>query len=116
MPTHLDRIDDLHALPATEVKARGWRGVMRTLRDQGIVVVTNHSEPEAVIIPAKEYMSLVETLRQAESRTRSDLEALRRRFDERLAALRAPNTSTRLRAAMRGRARLHGKVKAGAGY
>jgi prevent-host-death family protein len=116
MATKTSRVDALHKVPASAVKTGGWRGVMRTLREQGAVVVTNHDEPEAVIIPAKEYAALVETVTRAESRTASELEALRLRFDERLAALRAPGAGARLRSIMRGRARLRGKVKAGAGY
>jgi hypothetical protein len=41
---------------------------------------------------------------------------LRRKFDERLAALNAPGAGDRLRAAGRRPARLHGKVKAGASF
>ena len=110
------RIEKLSRLQASDVKKRGWRGVMRTLRGQGVVLVTNHDEPEAVILPVNEYAGLVEVARQAESRMASELETLRRRFDDRLAALRAPDAGARLRSIMRGPARLRGKVKAGAGY
>ena len=116
MATHLDRVEVLHKVPATDVKTRGWKGVMRTLNERGVVVVTNHNEPEAVIIPAKEYAALVDAIKNAESRTRSELDVLRSRFDERLAALRAPDAGARLRSAMRGRARLGGKVKAGGSF
>lgn len=110
------RIEKLPRLPASDVKKRGWRGVIRTLREQGVVLVTNHDEPEAVILPVNEYAGLVEVAQQAESRMASELEALRRRFDNRLAALRAPDAGARLRSLMRGPARLRGKVKAGTGY
>jgi PHD/YefM family antitoxin component YafN of YafNO toxin-antitoxin module len=112
----MEPIDDLYRVPASDVKTRGWRGVMRTLIAQGVVLVTNHDEPEAVIIPAQDYTALVETAKQAESRTAADLEALRRRFDQRLAALAAPDAGARLRSAVRGPVRLRGKVKAGAGF
>lgn len=110
------RIEKLPRLPASDVKKRGWRGVIRTLREQGIVLVTNHDEPEAVILPVNEYVGLVQVAQQAESRMTSELETLRRRFDDRLAALRAPDAGARLRSVMRGPARLRGKVKVGAGY
>ena len=109
-------IKALPHVPASDVKKRGWRGVMRTMREQGGVLVTNHDEPEAVIVPVKEYASLLEAARHADSRMASELDALRRRFDERLAALRAPDASTRLRSAMRGPVKLRSKVKAGARY
>ena len=110
------QVEKLAQVPASDVKKRGWRGVMRTLREQGVVVITNHDEPEAVIIPVGEYARFLDAARQAESRTMSELHALRLRFDERLAALRAPDAGTRLRTVMRRPARLRGKVKAGTGY
>ena len=116
MATNLDSLAGLHGLPASDVKKRGWRGVMRTLAEQGVVVVTNHDEPEAVIIPAKAYAGLVQVVQQAESRAEAELDALRLRFDDRLARLRAPGAGARLRSVMRGRPRLRGKVKAGTGY
>lgn len=116
MPTNRPAIQDLPQLPASDVKKRGWRGVMRTLHAQGVVVVTNHDEPQAVIIPVEQYAGLLEVVKQAESRTASELDALRCRFDERLAALHGPDAGARLRSVMRGPARLRGKVKAGAGY
>jgi PHD/YefM family antitoxin component YafN of YafNO toxin-antitoxin module len=111
-----ERIGDLYRVPASDVKTRGWRGVMRTLVEQGVVLVTNHDQPEAVIIPAKAYAALLEAATQAESRTASELDALRQRFDKRLAALGASDAGARLRSAVRGPARLRGKVKAGAGF
>jgi len=109
-------IETLQQLPATDVKTRGWRGVMRKVHEQGALLVTNHNEPEAVIIPAAEYAHFLEMVDQANSRTASELDALRLRFDDRLAALRAPQAGARLRSVMRGPARLRGKVKAGTGY
>ena len=50
MPTTTARADQLPTVPASDVKKRGWRGVMRTLVKDGAVVVTNHDEPEAVIL------------------------------------------------------------------
>lgn len=109
-------IETLRRVPASDVKIRGWKGVMRTVGDQGSVVVTNHDEPEAVIMRISEYAALIDAAKQAESRTAAGLETLRRQFDERLAGLRAPGAGTRLRAAARGPLRLRGKVKAGSTF
>ena len=79
----------LSRLPASDVKRRGWRGVMRTLGAEGAVLVTNHNQPEAVILAADVRANLPEQSKQADSRIESDLAFLRRRFDERLAALRS---------------------------
>ena len=112
----LNPLDELHPIPASDVKNRGWRGVTRTLAAQGAVVVTNHDEPEAVILPVTQYERLLEMAGQTHARAASELEALRRRFDDRLAALRAPAAGDRLRSVARSRAKLRGKVKAGAGH
>jgi PHD/YefM family antitoxin component YafN of YafNO toxin-antitoxin module len=106
----------LPTLPASDVKRRGWRGVMRTLTIEGAVLVTNHDRPEAVILAADVYSDLIERANQADSRVESDLTTLRRRFDERLATLQKPDAGQRLRSVMRGPARLRGKVKAGGSY
>src|SRR3990170_225964 len=78
----LDLVADLPQMPASDVKRRGWRGVMRTLTSQGPVLVTNHSEPEAVIVSAQEYVRLLTIVRETETKTASGLETLRHRFDE----------------------------------
>lgn len=90
--------------------------MMRTLSREGAVVVTNHNQPEAVILGADEYSNLLERALKADERLEHDLAALRARFDERLAALRKPDASERLRAVMRAPAKLGGKVKAGGTY
>ena len=109
-------VESLRALPASDVKKRGWRGVMRTLTEERAVVVTNHDEPEAVIISVRDYRRLLALADQARLREISELDALRRRFDERLAVLNAPGAGNRLRAAARRPAKLRGKVKAGASF
>jgi prevent-host-death family protein len=119
----MDRNEDLVVdgrplprMPASDIKRRGWPGVMRAIGTQGTLVVTNHGRPEAVIVGTAEYARLRAASQQAEARLEADLSALRRRFDERLAGLRSPNAGQQLRQVMAGRARLDGKVKAGSTY
>jgi PHD/YefM family antitoxin component YafN of YafNO toxin-antitoxin module len=109
-------VKGLSRVPASDVKRRGWRGVMRMLNIEGAVLVTNHDQPEAVILAADAYANLLARAKQAESRVESDLALLRTRFDERLAALRKPDAAERLRSVMQGPAKLRGKVKAGKTY
>ena len=116
LTTKLDALDDLPRTPASDVKKLGWRGVMKTINRTGKVVVTNHSEPEAVIISAVEYGNILRALREAASRDESALDTLRQRFDERLASLQSPGAGSRLRAVMEGPAKLDGKVRAGMGH
>jgi prevent-host-death family protein len=112
----VNRAADLERLPASEVKTRGWRGVVRRLRERGPLVVTNHDEPEAVILSVDHYAELITRADRDSDRVESELETLRRRFDERLAALQKPGAGARLRSAMRRGPRLRGKVKAGTTY
>jgi len=107
---------NLPTVLAADVKKRGWRGLMRRLEQEGPLVVTNHDEPEAVIVPVDEYQRLLALLDQANARDAAALDTLRRKFDKRLEALRAPGAGDRLRALARRPARLHGKVKAGSSF
>ena len=111
LPLRLDALEDLPRTPASDVKKLGWRGVMRSIGRNGKVVVTNHNEPEAVILSADEYGALMHALRNAEAKNESVLDALRDRFDERMASLQEADAGSRLRGVMHGPAKLGGKVK-----
>jgi prevent-host-death family protein len=89
---------------------------MKGVAREGRVVVTNHREPEAVILSIDEYAALVSAVVAADRVQESALDVLRRSFDERLAALRKPDAGDRLRALINEPTRLGGMVKAGAGY
>ena len=115
-PDTFKELDQLPRTQASDVKKLGWRGVMRALRLGGSVVVTNHNEPEAVIVSVEDYEAMMRIMRQTESRNASVLEELRQRFDERLQGLKNADASDRLRTVMRTPAKLRGKVKAGTGY
>jgi prevent-host-death family protein len=109
----LDPVEDLHRTPASDVKKLGWRGVMRTVGREGRVVVTNHNQPEAVILSIEDYDEILRALEDAGDRDEAVLDDLRQRFDQRLASLQAADAGPRLRKAMRGPAKLRGKVRAG---
>ena len=102
--------------PASDLKKLGWRGIMNALRSKGRLLVTNHDEPEAVVIPVAEYDALMQLVEQSEAHTESALAGLRRSFDERLSVLQGRSAANRLQSTIRGRAKLGGKVKAGSGY
>jgi prevent-host-death family protein len=109
----LDPVEDLPRTPASDVKKLGWRGVMRTVGREGRVLVTNHNQPEAVILSVEDYAAILRALHEAGARTEAALDTLRDRFDQRLASLQAADAGGRLRAVMRGPAKLRGKVRAG---
>ena len=115
LPLKIDALEDLPRTPATAVKTLGWRGVMKVLGRTGKVVVTNHNAPEAVILSAEVYADIRLALQQAAERTDPALDALRQRFDQRLAVLSAADAGDRLRGLMQAPARLGGQVKAGSG-
>ncbi len=116
LPLQLDAIDDLPRTPASDVKKLGWRGVMKSVGRIGKVVVTNHNQPEAVILSTAEYDLILQALQAAAARDGDALEHLRQRFDQRLASLQADDAGERLRALMREPARLGGKARAGSGH
>lgn len=102
--------------PASDLKKLGWRGMMNGLRSRGRLLITNHDEPEAVIISVPEYDALMHLVEQSETQAESALAGLRQSFDERLSVLQQRSAAARLRSTIRGRAKLGGKVKAGGGY
>jgi len=106
----------LPVAPASSVKKDGWRGMMRALSTEGRLLVTNHNHPEAVILSTAEYTKLVKAAAAAEQLVPNPLVELRRKFDERLAALDAPDAGDRLRDLMQNPAPLNGQVKAGATF
>lgn len=112
----LAHLATLPRAPASDLKKLGWRGMMNTIRSKGKLLITNHEEPEAVIIPAAEYDALMQLAGQSQARTEAVLQDLRQSFDQRLAVLQERSAATRLRAIARGRVRLAGKVKAGASH
>jgi PHD/YefM family antitoxin component YafN of YafNO toxin-antitoxin module len=89
---------------------------MKSVAREGRVLVTNHREPEAVILSIKAYTDLLDAAAAADRAQGSALEVLRRSFDERLAALRSPDAGERLRALINEPTRLGGMVKAGASH
>ena len=116
LPLYLDPLDDLPRTPASDVKKLGWRGVMKSLGSIGKVVVTTHNRPEAVILSAAEYDLILRALQQAAAKDGDALDALRLRFDARLASLQDDDAGDRLRRLMDGPARLRGEVRAGTGH
>ena len=109
-------LEQLPRTPASDVKKLGWRGVMKAVARSGKVLVTNHDTPEAVILSAQEYTAILALLREAAARDEAALEALRRKFDERLVSLQAPDAGEKLDAIFDGPLKLGGKVIAGEGY
>ena len=105
--------DDLDRRPASDLKRAGWRDVMRSVREQGRLLVTNHNRPEAVILSAEAYSELMHQLAHAGNDETLALAQLRARFDGHLASLRQAEAGDRLRALMDEPSSLADEVKAG---
>ncbi|MBZ0087773.1 MAG: type II toxin-antitoxin system Phd/YefM family antitoxin [Thermomonas sp.] len=82
--------------PASDVKKLGWRGVMKLVAKNGKVLVTNHKQPEAVILPVEEYNRILQLLIDAGEKDRAVVEQLRRKYDERLQWLDEPGAGDML--------------------
>lgn len=107
----LNELMQLPHAPASDVKKLGWRGMMRALQRDGALVVTNHNRPEAVILSAETYSALQRSAQQGVVQSEAALDALRQRFDARLAALQTEESAARLRAAFNGPTALDGQVR-----
>lgn len=116
LPLQLENIEDLARTPASDVKKLGWRGVMKSVGRRGKVVVTNHDTPEAVILSTAEYEAILRALEAAGAPETAALEALRKRFDERLSVLDDANAGDRARALLRKPGRLHGRQRTGSSH
>lgn len=107
----------LPATAASSVKKDGWRGIVRTLTaGEGRLLITNHNEPEAVILTVAEYTRMVDELQTALQFAPDPVDELRQRFDRRLAVLKEDTAADRLRDIMRNPSKLGGQVKAGSTY
>jgi prevent-host-death family protein len=115
-PAAFPPLAKLPRTPASDLKKLGWRGMMNSLRSKGKLLVTNHDEPEAVIIPVAEYDHLMRLAQQSEAQAEAALANLKQGFDERLSVLQSQSAATRLQSTIRGGAKLDGNVKAGSGY
>ena len=109
----LKSLESLPRTPASDVKKLGWRGVMKAVTRSGKVLVTNHDEPEAVIIPAAEYSAMLALLRGAAEKEQAGLAELRTQWDEKLAWLQQPDAGERLRDLLRRPVDLGGKTFTG---
>jgi len=107
----LETLDDLPHTSASDLKKLGWRSVAQQVRQAGTVVVTNHRQYDAVILSIEAYTAIQQALARASEQAQPALDALRARFDARMAGLHATDAASRLHALMDAPARLHGEVK-----
>ena len=88
---------------------------MRCVDSTGRLLMTNHDQPEAVILSLQEYRLLTEqaALAQRDSQDKLDSLSLSRAFAGELAVLQQPDAGERLRSAFDAPLGLNGEVVAG---
>jgi PHD/YefM family antitoxin component YafN of YafNO toxin-antitoxin module len=106
----------LQRKPVSDVKREGWRGVTRIVDAEGKVLMTNHDQPEALIMSLREYRRLTDLAQRVERDQQLGLEQRTRAFDAELEVLKQPDAGDRLRQAFGAALALHGEVIAGRGY
>jgi hypothetical protein len=86
---------------------------MRCVDSTGRLLMTNHDQPEAVILSLQEYRLLTEQAARAQRDSQDKLDSLSRAFDGELAVLQQPDAGERLRSAFDAPLGLNGEVVAG---
>ncbi len=86
---------------------------MRCVGSTGRLLMTNHDQPEAVILSLQEYRLLTEQAARAQRDSQDKLDSLSRAFDGELAVLQQPDAGERLRSAFDAPLGLNGEVVAG---
>lgn len=102
--------------PSSALKKEGWSGFMREVSTRGVLVVTHHNQPEAVVLSVERYQALEHLAQREKAREAEQLAELSARFDERLASLNAPQSHQALNAFMDEPVALDGQLRAGAAY
>lgn len=83
------RSGKLKRIPAAQVKATSWTTLRRSVRKQHGLLIIYRNQPDAVVLDIQTYTRLLNAVGQASQVRKSDsLEALRQRFDQRLAQMR----------------------------
>lgn len=113
MSENTELLDRLPTATASDIKKQGWRSVMKTVNKDGRILITNHNEPEAVILSTKSYENLLQAARGARLNEDDPLAELRARFDARLSILNTPDANKKLRTIMDNPLNLEGVVVGG---
>ena len=106
-------LEQLQRKPVSDVKREGWRGVMKGVGVAGKLLMTNHGQPEAVILSLPEFLRLTVLAESALRDKERELKALSQAFDDDLAVLKQADAGRRLRQAFGAPLVLKGQVIAG---
>ncbi|HSW07349.1 type II toxin-antitoxin system prevent-host-death family antitoxin [Aquabacterium sp.] len=116
MTTELRQLSELPRQNATQVKNQ-WGEVVRLVRQNGSVAITNHSTVEMVLLQASTYEQLAQELHELKAQKQSQLDELAQRFEQRLAGLQQPQAPARVQALFGAKGKLGARrPKAGAAF
>lgn len=116
LPASEPALVQLRRKPISDVKREGWRGIMRSVDAAGKLLMTNHNQPEAVILSLQAYQQLSDLAERAQRDSQDQLDRLSRAFDAELAVLQQADAGDRLREAFAAPLALNAEVIAGRGY
>ena len=115
MSAILANLEDLPRQNASQVKNK-WADVVRLVRQEGSVAVTNHSTVEMVLIEASTYRQLTQDLLALRQRQGNVLAELAQRFDVQLDSLKHEDVVSRVDAVFKARGQQKQRPKAGASF
>lgn len=107
-----DLLADVPHKPSSELAEEGWDGLMREVRNQGFLVVSHESQPQAVLLSVESYERLARLAQREQVRQAEQLAELKDRFDRRLECLNSPSGRLALDAFMNEPVELAGEVSA----
>lgn len=115
-PVPLHDLQALPQAPATDIQKKGWRQFRKLLGESGRVVVTNHRDPEAVVLSLDEYARLQAFEHEcaelkAGQAAESPVDVLTRRFKQRMAERDEAAMAGALRGALERPTRPAGRLK-----
>ena len=102
--------------PASDLEKESWNSLAREINLQGVMVVTDHDQPVAVVLSVENYETLVRLAQREQARQAQNIAELNDRVDQRLTSLRGPNAHQALDAFMDEPVVLHGEVRAGSSF
>ena len=118
MTPELRNIDDLPRQNASQVKNK-WGEIVRQVRQDHVVAITNHGTIEMVLLDAVVYRQLVDQAQAKKSKEQQVLDELNERFRLQTAALNTPDVGDKLDAMFKARGKLGSlgkRSKAGASF
>lgn len=104
---------EFETVTSTDIKKSGWKRVVTRLKSApgGAMAVTNHREPEVILMTYEQYQSLLSQAGKGGSRNEDVLDSLRQDFDRRMAALQSSDFGERAMSVMDQPIRTKGKYR-----